>query len=188
MKNSDYTYTYFIDSLEQAKVTSAKLVQSVGQDEFLLRPAPKKWSMGEILSHLVQAGNEYLPQIKKGFQLTNEKPVYTNESFTPNGFFRYFVKMVSPENRIPLPTVPSFKPLETEKVDQEKTLGEFHMLQDELIALLKSGQRERLDLDKLKTWNPILQIAPMSLTACFAILDAHQRRHFQQMKNIREEL
>lgn len=186
MKNSDYTYDYFLDAFEQAKQTATELTESVPVDVFQRKPHEDKWSMGEILSHLVQAGNEYLPQIEKGLNKPDDKLAKGSGPFTPNIVFRWFIAQVSPENRRKLPTVSSFKPVQSEQIDMEQVLGDFLQLQDELIHFIKKAKLEGLDLDRIKTRNPVVKIVPMSLTACFGVQEAHQRRHFEQMRELRE--
>ncbi|WP_421773916.1 DinB family protein [Gracilimonas sp.] len=186
MKNSAYTYDYFIDAFEQAKVTAKELTQSVGYDVFLLKPAADKWCMGEILNHLVQAGNEYLPQIKKGLNKPDEELVKGGDPFTPSVLSRWFIYSVSPNNKRPLPTVEPFKPISVDEINQEEVLANFFTLQDEYIHLIKKAKLEQLNLDRIKTRNPIIKFVPMSLTACFGVQEAHQRRHFEQMKALKK--
>jgi hypothetical protein len=142
--------------------------------------------MIEILSHLVQAGNEYYPQIKKALDKKDDKLAKGNEPFTPGLLFRWFIGQVSPENRRKLPTVSSFEPSHISELDSNKTLSDFLNLQDSFIHILKRAKLEGFDLDHIKARNPILKIIPMSLTACFGVADAHQRRHFDQMRALRK--
>lgn len=182
MKNSAYTYDYFLDAFAKAKITAVDLTESVSPDDFNRKPSEKKWSMGEILSHLVQAGNEYLTQINKGLNKPDEKLAKGDAPFTPNLAFRLFISQLSPENKRKLPTVPSFEPIASTQIVQENVLADFLKLQDELIHIINRAKLEGLDLDRIKTWNPVVKIVPMSLTACFGITETHQRRHFEQMK------
>ncbi|HBX65721.1 MAG: hypothetical protein CL670_16080 [Balneola sp.] len=186
MKNSDYTYDYLLEAFTQAKETADHLVQNTADDVFLRKPAEDKWSMGEILNHLTQAGNEYLPQIKKGLNKPDEDLPKGSDPFTPNFLFRWFIGQVSPENRRKLPTVAAFEPVEGKAMNKKDVLDGFLKLQDEIIHILKKAKLEQLDLDHIKTRNPIVKFVPMSLTSCFAIQEAHQRRHFEQMRELKE--
>ena len=186
MKNSDYTYDYFLNAFIQAKEIAQELAHSVNEDVFLRKPAEKKWSMGEILSHLVQTGNEYLPQIKKGLNKPDEDIPKGGEPFTPNFLFRWFIYFVSPEYRHPIPTIKSFEPKKSENINPEEVLNEFLKLEDEFIHILKKAKLEQLNLDRIRTRNPVIKFVPMSLSACFGIQEAHQRRHFEQMKSLKK--
>ena len=186
MKNSDYTYDYLLEAFTQAKNTAETLVDAVSDEVFLQKPAEDKWCMGEILNHLTQAGSEYLPQIKKGLDKPDEDLPKSSGPFTPNFLFRWFIDQVSPENRRKLPTVTAFEPVEGPTMNKKDVLNGFLKLQDEIIHILKKAKLEQLDLDHIKTRNPIVKFVPMSLTSCFAIQEAHQRRHFEQMKELKE--
>lgn len=185
MKNSDYTYQYFIDAFEAAKTSATDLVSSTEEEILLRKPSEETWSMAEILSHLVEAGNEYLHQIKKGVDKPDGKLARGKEPFTPNIAFRWFIKKVSPENTNKYPTVPSFKPAQGNDMQPNRILNDFIQLQNEYLHILKKAKLEGLNLDGIKTQNPIVKIVPMSLTACFGVTEAHQRRHFGQMEALK---
>lgn len=187
MKNSAYTYDYFIEAFTSAKQTATNLTKSVSEDVFLKKPGEDKWSIGEILSHLVQAGNEYLPQIEKALDKPNEKLSKGKEPFTPNFAMRWFIGQVSPENPRNLPTVSSFEPIRSAKLNITEILADFIQLQDKFIHILKRAKLEGWDLDHIKARNPIIKLIPMSLTACFGVADAHQRRHFEQMRTLKDK-
>lgn len=140
--------------------------------------------MAEILSHLVQAGGQYQKQIQKGYSQASGINIETAVRFTPNPLVRLFIRSVSPENQVPLPTVPSFEPLQRGELNQEDVLSKFTALQDSFLSSLHSAKEQRLDLDRIMTKNPILKVIPMSLTSCYAVTEAHQRRHFEQMRHI----
>ncbi len=186
MKNSGYTYDYFLKAFDEAKVTATNMVSETDNQMLTKKPDKESWSMIEILNHLVQAGNEYLPQIKKALDKDDAKLTKGSEPFTPGIFFRWFIGQVSPENPRKLPTVSSFKPVNISKLDIENTLTDFLALQDAFIHILKRAKLEGLDLNRIKAKNPIIKIIPMSLTACFGVADAHQRRHFDQMRILKD--
>lgn len=185
MKNSDYTYNYFLESFEQAKTTAKELSDGVETKVFFQKPSEKKWCMAEIMSHLIQAGNEYLPQIEKALKKPDERLSKGGEPFTPSIFFRWFIKIVSPEYPRAVPTVKSFEPLNIEEIKKNEVVIDFLKLQDTFIHILKKAKLEQLDLDHIITRNPIISFIPMSLTSCFAVQEAHQRRHFEQMRSLR---
>ncbi|MEX0723247.1 MAG: DinB family protein [Gracilimonas sp.] len=186
MKNSDYTYDYFLEAFKQAKQTAAELTENVSEDIFLRKPDENKWCMGEILFHLLQTGRTYFSQVRKGLNKPEDKLSRGNGPFTPNFAFRWFIGQVSPENRRKLPTVSAFKPVQSTEIDKQEALKRFIDLQDEFIHTLKKAKLEGLDLDRIKTRNPVIKIVPMSLTACFAVIEAHQRRHFDQMRELQQ--
>lgn len=187
MKNSDYTYQYFIEAFEESKTVATDIISSTDEEILLRKPSEDKWSMAEILSHLVESGNEYLPRIKKEIDKPDGNLARGKEAFSPNFAFRWFIKKVSPENKNKYPTVPSFKPIQGDDLKPNRILNDFIQLQNEFLHILKKAKLEGLDLEGIKIRNPILKIIPMSLTACFGVTEAHQRRHFEQMKALKKQ-
>lgn len=186
MKNTKYTYDYFLDAFREAKLTAKNLVEVVSDDTFTKKLNEKKWSMAQILDHLNHAGEMYFIQVQKALDKPDENLKHGHEPFTPGFIFRWFIFQVSPENPSKLPTVSSFKPIDSSSADKEKILSDFIRLQDEFIRVIKKAKIEQLDLDGIKHWNPIVKIVPMSLTSFFGVIEAHQRRHFEQMKRLKE--
>lgn len=185
MKNSDYTYDYFLNVFEDAKDTASSLISGTDNNVLSRKPAEDKWSMLEILSHLVNAGNEYLSQLKKALDKPENNLPTGKQPFSPSLPFRWFIYIVSPENQWKVPTVPSFEPNENDKLQDEQVLDEFIKLQNEFLHIMKKAKLEGLDLSHIYARNPIIKIVPMSLTACFGVTDAHQRRHFGQMETLK---
>lgn len=177
-----YTYDYLIDALNDAKVTSRQLIKDINDIEFKTRPADDEWSVGEILSHLIESGREYLGPIKKA--LSEDKLPKGNEPFAINFLMRQFVKQVSPENPRALPTVALFSPVEIDEYDKLELLNEFHSLQSELIKILIDSREKGIDLEDVKIKNPVLNWIKMSIVSCYAVIEAHQRRHFYQMARV----
>ncbi|MBD3616481.1 MAG: DinB family protein [Gracilimonas sp.] len=186
MAHTEYTYDYLIQAFQQAKATAENLTSDLDEEVFLRRPAKDKWCIGEILSHLVQTGREYLPQIKKGLNKPDFELKKGADPFIPGFLFRWFIHQVSPENKKKLPTVKSFQPEQTTSIDRHKVLQDFLQLQNEFIIILKKSKLEGLDLGRIKTRNPVIKFVPMSLIACFGITEAHQRRHFEQMRDLKK--
>lgn len=187
MVYTEYTYDHLIHAFQQAKETAENLTSDLDEAVFLRRPIEGKWSIGEILSHLVQAGNEYLSQIKKGLNKPDMELKKGNSPFIPGFLFRWFIHQVSPDNQRKLPTVKSFQPKQAASIDRKKVHQDFIKLQDEFIILLKKAKLEGLDLEGIKTRNPVIKFIPMSLIACFGVTEAHQRRHFEQIKELKKK-
>lgn len=56
-------------------------------------------------------------------------------------------------------------------------LDEYVNLQERFIAQLEKGHERRLDLSATKMRHPLISFIKISLTECFALAVAHQRRH-----------
>lgn len=179
-----YTNDYYIQAFTSAKDTIHSLVDDIDAAAFNTPPAEGKWCIGEIISHLIQTDKEYL--------LALEAKISDNVSMLPKGtgpykhpiHMRLFIKVVSPEFKKAVPTLPAFEPIETKKLNKDQLLKEFDEIQDRYLAIIGKADKENLHLGKIKISNPIYSFLKMSVSACLAINEAHQRRHFQQIENI----
>ncbi|MFN1835494.1 DinB family protein [Balneola sp. MJW-20] len=177
-----YSYNDFISSFTDAKERAADLIQHFPEQKLNTKPMEKKWSALEILSHLIQTGNKYKEQLETLFKSGIEDMPQGSEPFEPNLFMRWFISQVSPQNTRPLPTVKPFEPLAHEILDKDILLKDFLLLQDFAIKTVTECKDNGLDMDEISIRNPIVKIVPMSLTACFGVMSAHQKRHFGQIE------
>lgn len=95
---------------------------------------------------------------------------------------KWFIKAVSPEFKLKMPTFPVFEPVSIKELDKSELLKEFDSIQDRFIELIRRAEKENLELGKIKVGNPVFPILKMSMSSCLAINEAHQRRHFEQIK------
>lgn len=179
-----YTNDYYIQAFTSAKDTIHSLVDDIDTATFNTSPDKGKWCVGEIISHIIQTDKEYLHVL--------ESKMSENISLLPKGngpykhpfHMRLFIKVVSPEFKKAVPTLPLFEPIEAKKLNKDQLLKEFDEIQDRYLVIIEKADLENLHLGKIKVSNPIYSFIKMSMSACLAINEAHQRRHFQQIENI----
>lgn len=181
-----YTYDDLITSFTDARERAKELIEDFPADHINTKPEPGKWSALEIMSHLVQTGNEYRRQIQTLFDNSQADMPRGSEPFEPNIFMRWFIRQVSPQNTRALPTVKLFEPLASSKLDKDQVLNDFRELQDHAIKIITKCKEEELDPDRISIRNPIVKLVPMSLTACYGVMSAHQKRHFEQIEKLHD--
>ena len=179
-----YTNDYYIQAFTSAKNTINSLVNDINLAAFSTPPAENKWCIGEIISHLIQTDKEYLAVLESKLSGDVSKLIKGSGPYKHPIHLRWFIKIVSPEFKKAVPTIPSFEPIEVKRMDKDLLLREFGEMQDRYLALIKKADEENLHLGKIKVGNPVYPIVKMSISACLAINEAHQRRHFQQIENI----
>ena len=160
------------------------LLQNVDQKLLNTIPAPKKWCIGEIIDHLLITGGRYLeelePKLKSNPDALKKGSGPYNHPFT----IRFLIKMVSPESQRNVPTAPAFEPQEELNYDKEKILSRFEAMNNRFLALVDLADEHQLDIGSIKVGNPLIPFWKMSISGCFAINEAHQRRHFTQIERI----
>ena len=179
-----YTNDYYIQAFTSAKATLHSLVDNADIATFNTQPAEGKWCIGEIISHLIKTDKEYLNLLES--VLTGDLSKFSKGKgpYKHPFHMRLFIKVVSPEFKKAVPTLPAFEPIEIKKLDKIQLIKEFDEIQDRYVALVEKADKENLHLGKIKVSNPIYSFIKMSVSACLAVNEAHQRRHFEQIKAI----
>ncbi|MTI88082.1 MAG: DinB family protein [Balneolaceae bacterium] len=187
MSRTNYTFNFYITSFKVAKKRASNLLENIDEELFMLPPSKNKWSIAEIMSHLIEAGISYLQQVESALKQPHEQLPKGSGPFTHSFMFELFIKIVSPANKVPIPTVASFVPKDVSVLDRQKLLKEFIIIQEAFIMLLTHAQSHSIDIGTLKTKNPVFEFINMPVSSCFAVVEAHQRRHLEQIQNIKKE-
>ncbi len=180
------TYTNDFYRTQFAKNTTVlnELLNDVDHSLLNTIPTPGKWCIGEIVDHLLIAGGRYLDVLEPKL---NEHPDSLKKGPGPYShpfLISLFIKLVSPEFKRKVPTIPPFVPHDHKNFDKERLLSDFEALNNRFIQLVDIADKHQLDLGKIKIGNPIYPIWKMSISGCLAINEAHQRRHFGQIERV----
>ncbi|RNC83911.1 MAG: DinB family protein [Balneola sp.] len=177
-----YTNEFYREGFTRAKSTLASLVDHLDDIQFSTRPNPDAWCVGEVISHLLKSGEEYLAVMEPKLEGGLDRYPKVSGEYKHAWHLRLFIKSVSPEFRRRIKTLPSFEPVQIEELEKTALLSDFNALQDRFLTLIEIAEEHQIDLSKVKLNNPIYPIIKMNLSSCFAIMEAHQRRHFQQIE------
>ncbi len=177
-----YTNEFYREGFINAKTILASLAENLDDTKFSTRPSASAWCVGEVVSHLINAGSIYSEVLEA--KLSNGLDGFPKATgpYKHPWHLRLFIKTVSPEFQRKVKTIPPFEPVRVEELDKEKLLSDFNELQDRFLKLIDIAEAHNIDLAKVKVSNPIYSIFKMSLSSCFAVMEAHQRRHFQQIE------
>ncbi len=179
-----YTNEYYTEAFTSAKQTLNKFSDEIDHEVFNSSPAENKWSIGEIIDHLITVDSDYLGVIEPKIQGDTAHLPKGSGPFKHPFYIRWFIKIVSPEYGRPIPTISQFEPQTSGNLDKETLIQKLQDIQDRYLAIIEKAQKENLDLGKIKVSNPAYSFLKMSVSACLAVNEAHQRRHFQQIENI----
>lgn len=177
-----YTYDDFLKAFSESGKEASDLIDSFPEDKLNTRPQPEKWSALEIMSHLVETGDEYMGGLNILFSKDPESFAKGSPPFRPGMFFRWFIRQVSPQNSRPLPTVAAFKPADRSSLQKEEVMERFLSLQKTVHTMCTTCKEHQLDMDRVYIKNPIIRLVRMSLTSVFGLMINHQNRHFKQIR------
>jgi len=176
--------TEYRQQIERIKAEARELTEGLDEARFNWRPAPEEWSIEECLSHLTMVGQWELRAIEEAVEHGRERGLTAAGPFSYGPVERFIIDMTRPPVRTKLPAPRRFVPLHGQPVTA--ILPTFLHVQSQF--QLQMERAEGLDLARIKVATPISRFLRMSLGAIFEQTTAHERRHIEQARRVREKL
>lgn len=187
-----FSYSWYIQQFETARAKAEDFILSVDENHFMQPPSENRWSIAECYSHLINYGNLYFDNLASTIANTQQTTNNLDQAFQPRWIFRKLASFFEPPYSMKLKTVKQMKPDPVEGYNRMELLDEYINLQDRLIAQLEKGRHRHVDLCEEKIRHPLIPFVKMTLADCFALTEAHQRRHQwqaeQTLKAVKEQL
>jgi hypothetical protein len=169
---------------EQIQQQAGELTAQLNEARFNWRPSPAEWSIEECLAHLTMVGQWEVLAIDQAIDQGKQRGLTSAGPFEYGAIDRFVVHQTEPPVRSPLPTSRHFVPLHGQPLTA--VMPTFYHVQSQLILQLERA--DGLDLRRVKVATPISSFLRMSLGAMFAQIAAHERRHLEQARRVREKL
>lgn len=160
----------------------AAVVDGLTPDQLGWTPPDGGWSIGQVLEHLVVAGQLYVDRMSDAVEgATRTSARHATTVWRPSFVGKYLIRALSPDRRakrLPAPKV--FKPGPSPRADVHAAFVRHHA---ELVEL--ADRAAGLDLSRVKTSSPVSRLIRINLGDCFAIVATHAERHLEQMRAVR---
>jgi hypothetical protein len=169
---------------EQIQQQAGELTAELNEARFNWRPSPAAWSIEECVSHLTMVGQWEIRAIEQAIDQGKQRGLTGQGPFEYGPIDRFVVHQTEPPVRSPLPTPRHFVPLHGQPLTA--VMPTFNHVQSQLILQLERA--DGLDLRRVKVNTPISRFLKLSLGAKFAQIAAHERRHLDQARRVREKL
>ncbi len=170
-----YAATY-----RQALADAEVLVVPLAAAQFNWKPAPDRWSVAECLDHLLRVGESYLPVLADAVA----KAERTAPPPFRYGFAgRLFIRSMSPNSALKLPTAPAMMPTAS-SFEKEETLAAFRTLNERFVAICEDA--EGRDLTRARVSSPFLKLLRFQVGALLEALAVHELRHLAQARRVTE--
>jgi len=169
---------------EEVKEAAKEFTSGLTEAQFNWRPAPDQWSIEECLSHLTMVGQWEVTALERSIEEARSRGLTGKGPFQYGPIDRYIVHMSGPPVRLQMPAPKRFVPLHGQPVTA--ILPTFLHVQSQF--LLNLDRAEGLDLARVKVPTPISRFLRMSLGMSFAQAAAHERRHIEQARKVRQRL
>jgi hypothetical protein len=169
---------------ERIKIEAKELTEGLTEAQFNWRPAPDAWSIQECLGHLTIVGHWEVRAIERAVDEGRARGLTGTGPFSYGPVERFIIGMTQPPVRQKLPAPKRFVPLHGQPITA--VLPTFLHVQSQFIHQIERAAG--LDLSRVKVATPISRILRLSLGAMLAQAAAHERRHMDQARRVREKL
>lgn len=163
---------------EQAKT----LTQGLSEPQFNWRPNANEWSIEECLAHLIIVGHTEIRLIEKAIQDGRARGLTGNGPFRYGWLERTILRQTEPPVRRRFSAPRRFRPVHGQPITG--VLPTFVHVQRQFAQL--AAQAEGLDLARIKVSTPMTRLLKFSLGTTLAQAAAHERRHLEQARRVRE--
>jgi len=177
-----YSYEWFISQYQEAKEEVKTFFEQLEPEVFNRKPSADIWSIAECYDHIILYNNHYLDQIDKG--LKKAEISYEKEVYKPGFLWKRIFKWLEPPYNRKIGTLAPFDPADTDELNKNEVLDRMLGIQDQYLLRLQEARERSIDLSSKTARNPVLSFIRMSLSECFGVVDAHQRRHLWQATQI----
>ena len=169
---------------EQVKAEARELTEGLSEAQFNWQPAPGQWSIEECMAHLIIVGQWEFGAMEEAIETARARGITGRGPFRYGAIDRFIVDLTKPPARRKLPAPRRFQPLHGQPVTG--VLPTFLHLQRQFQLLAERA--DGLDLARVRVKTPISRLLRMSLGAMFAQFAAHERRHMDQARRVRESI
>ena len=169
---------------EQIAGQAQGLAAGLTEAQFSWRPAPDQWSIEECLSHLTMVGQVELLAIEAAIDSAKARGITGSGAFEYPIWERYILRETEPPVRHAMPAPKRFVPLHGQPVTG--VLPTFLHVQRNFGIQIERA--DGLDLRRVKVPTPIMSLLKLSLGSTLAQAAAHERRHIEQARRVRERL
>jgi len=146
------------------------------------RPAPGSWSVAECLDHLATANRVYLEAMRAPAEEALAHGRLRRGPATPGMLGRLFVRSLEPTTTMKTRAPKKIRPRGSPPLAD--AAARFHESQDRVRAFLRAYKG--IDLAGVTFPNPFLPGVRFSLATGLHVITAHERRHLQQARRVRE--
>ena len=169
---------------EQVRLQAQQLTAGLTEDAFNWRPSPDLWSIEECLAHLIIVGHWEVRVLEHAIQDAKARGLTATAPFRYPAVDRLIVRLTQPPVRRKFRAPRRFVPLHGQPVTA--VLPTFLHLQSQFLQ--QAALADGLDLVRVKVRTPISKLLRMSLGMMFAQIAAHEQRHLEQARRVREKI
>jgi DinB superfamily len=174
-----------LDELDKADREAKQFVSELTEADLNRQPGDGNgWSVAQCLDHLGQMNSVYTGALGTAVREADPKTMSRRGAIQPGWFGRWFIHAMEPPPRRKLKSPKQGRPA-AQKPGQE-VLSAFVTAHNELRALILEARG--LDLNRLRFRNPFIGVIRFTVGTGMMIINAHDRRHLWQARQVVEQL
>jgi hypothetical protein len=154
-------------------------IYSLDHKQLLTPEREGKWSIAEVMEHLLLANRFYIAQLQ-AYAAKSSPKTNVNQHIKMGFRGKVFLWFVTDKIPFKVPAPDMFKP--QKGLDAEKTLKEFKEMQEVLKALITKAAE--CDFHAWKIRSPLSSLLVFNAGALLHIIATHQERHWIQIQRI----
>ena len=173
-----------MDELDKTDGEARQLVSELTDADLNWQPGDGTgWSVAQCLDHLGQMNSVYTAALRTAVHEADPKNMARRGPIQPGWFGRWFIHAMEPPPRRKLKSPKQGRPA-AQKSGQE-VLTVFIAAHNELRALIHEARA--LDLNRLRFRNPFIGLLRFTVGTGMLIINAHDRRHLWQARQVMEQ-
>jgi hypothetical protein len=164
------------------RLIADQLCDPLGSAQFVWRPAPDRWSVGDCLVHLNVTAASYRDAIETAIARGRANGLVGSGPFTPNWLSRWLLRAVEPGNGRRFTAPKPFRPPVGAPPAAVVVRAVFRDTGERWQRDLRLA--DGLDLARLTVPSPVSRLLRLDLGGLFAVQVAHERRHLEQARRV----
>ncbi len=171
---------HWIEAINSETQRAEQLLSKLTDDQLNLSPAAGKWSIGELVDHLVTTNSTYFDVLRLIGEGVYSNPSFLWLKFVPKILGKVIIKSITPETTRKTKTVPVFYPRSNKHSGQ--IIQDFKASQDVLISLVE--KMTDLNLERIWIRSPASGLILYTVKDVLSLILNHEKRHLGQAEEI----
>lgn len=169
-----------MEELAKANLMALHELRTISHSQFNWKPKPHKWSIGQIIDHIINTDHSFFAGIRDVLEEGTETKYISEKPYQSSFAKKIKIKSWGPKYKL-RKTCPDFLIPATGFVPSS-IFDDFEAHQAKLIDYI--NRADGLDLKNLKTKNLVQLWSNLNLGDLFHILLNHQARHLLQAQKV----
>ena len=170
-----------VAGLDSADHEAKRLITELNHDQLNWQPnGGSAWSVAQCLEHLAQCNKIYVAAMREAARRSSPAMLARRGPIRPGWLGRLFIRALEPPPRKKMKAQKKVTPTST--LRGSDVLNAFLAAHDDVRSLIEEARG--IDLNAIRFRNPFVRLLPWTLGTGLLVIDAHDRRHLWQARQV----